>query len=270
MKKVLTLLVFMGVITLQSNAKDISTYLYAGLQSASSVKDKLISKQFDIIGEYDAMGDSNYHVIVYTNSELKELASLTNRGFAAVLKVMISQNENQIVFTNSEYFLHAFLQNEYKKDVADNINNKLVSLFGELKPSLDALDDKDISDYHFSFGMPYYEDMDILAQGNNLKTLIRKNATNNLVFELQLNHSTLFGISMLTENGEHSFLSKIEGEKHAVYLPYMILVEDNKAKILPAKYYMSVAFPKLSFGEFMSIASTPDDINSYLELLFKK
>lgn len=49
----------------------------------------------------------------------------------------------------------------------------------------------------------------------------------------------------------------------------MVLIEDNEAKIMHPKYYLAISYPKLSMGDFMSISSTPDDIEDYMKGLFK-
>ena len=269
MKKILIGLIATAMMATVVMAKEVSSYLYANYKSTDTVKNLLKSSGFDIIGEYDAMSDAKYHIVVFTNDALKAEASKENRGFAGVEKVLISENDNQLIFTNPEYFLHAFMQDDYKEQIAQNISRDLESVFGKMKASGDVLDDDDIAGYHFMMAMPYYEDMIEIAQGDNLSNNLELNAGNNIVFKLKLQNSTLFGIAMPTEDGEASYIPEIKGQKHSVFLPYMVLIEDSKAKILHAKYYLAISYPNLSMGDFMGISSTPGAIEDYMTSLMK-
>ena len=269
MTKILATVVTTALLSTSMMAKEVSSYLYANYKDTNAVKSTLESNGFNIVGEYDAMGDSNYHVIAYTNNTLKAEASKENRGFAGVEKVLVSKKDKQLVFTNPEYFLHAFMQDDYKESTAKSIEDKIASAFGKLQGSTDGMDDDDLAGYHFMMGMPYYEDMIELAEGKNLLAKLEKNGGDNIVFKVNLKNTTLVGVAMSTANGEKSYLPKIKGEKHAAFLPYMVLIEGDSAKMLHAKYYLAVAFPKLSMGDFMSISSTPGDIEDYLKSLFK-
>jgi hypothetical protein len=250
-------------------ADDVSSYEYAAFKSANDVKSALRDNGLTVVGEYDAMGDPSYHVIAYTCPTLKKDASKEDRGFAAVQKVLINSSDNELVLTNPEYFLHAFMQDDYKEEHAKKVNNKLSTAFGTLKGSKDGLEDDDIAGYHFMMGMPYYEDMIEVAKGDNLAQKLEANAANNIVFKIQTGEATLYGIAMPTEKGEKYYISEIKGQKHAAFLPYMVLVEGDEAKILHPKYYLAISYPNLSMGDFMSISGTPGDIEEYMAGLFK-
>ncbi len=269
MKKVLTGLIAMILVSAGLMAKDVSSYLYADYKSAGDVKQSLQTNGFEVVGEYDAMGDAKYHIVVFTDDAMKNQASKKNRGFAAVQKVLISDNDKKLIITNPEYFLHAFMQDDYKEDVASSISSKLAFAFGTLEPSADALDDDDIAGYHFMMGMPYYEDMIEIGKGENLLSKIQEKAGDNVVFTLKLKNSTLVGVAMTGKDGESSYIPEIKGQKHSAFLPYMILIEDNTAKILHAKYYLAISYPKLSMGDFMGISSTPGNIEDYMSALVK-
>ena len=74
---------------------------------------------------------------------------------------------------------------------------------------------------------------------------------------------------MDNELGEKYYLHAIEQEKHAVLLPYMVVVKDKKAYILHPKYYLAISLPVLSMGEFMTISDIPGEIEDYFINLFK-
>ena len=269
MNKILINALITALITTTLMAEDISSYLYANYSNSDSVRSSLNSNGFEIVGEYDSMGNADYHVIAYTNEALKSKASLENRGFAAVLKVLISKKDNQLIFTNPEYFLQAFLQDDFDKDGAIKIKNTLTSAFGQLEGSKDALEDDDIAGFHFMAMMPYYEDMIEVADGENLLSKLEKNAGSNIVFKVALENSTLVGVAMPTDKGEKTYVTAIKGEKHSAFLPYMILIEGDEAKIMHAKYYLAVSYPKLTMGEFMDISDAPGDIEDYMSGLFE-
>jgi len=53
-------------------------------------------------------------------------------------------------------------------------------------------------------------------------------------------------------------------------LPYPILIQDGKAKILDPKYYISYMYPLLKMTEFMTIATVPDAMVKDCERVFRK
>lgn len=267
MKKLILSLLLASVSVL---AEDISSYLYGEYKSASDVKSGLSANGFEIIGEYDAMDDTQYHVVVYTDSAIKKLASKESRGFAGVQKVLIDSKEKKLVFTNPDYFMAAFLQDDNNPELSKKITAKLAAKFGTLSPSTCKLEDDDISGYHFMMGMPYYEDMIEIASGEGLDNLLETNAKENIVFKLKLDNATLYGVAMTSEDGEKSYIPAIEANKHAAFLPYMVLIEDNKAKILHGKFYLAISNPDLSMGDFMNISSAPGDIEDYMTKMVTK
>jgi hypothetical protein len=269
MKKILMGTFISGFLAATCIAEVVSSYEYANFKSSADVKSALKKQGMEVVGEYDAMNNPNYHIIAYTCPTLKKDASQQNRGFAAVEKIMLDKTQNRLVMTNPEYFLHAFMQDDYKEAHGKKVNEKLQDAFGTLKGSKDGLDADEIAEYHFMMGMPYYEDMIEVAEGENLKQKLETNAKNNIVFKIESENATLYGVAMPTQNGEAYYVSEINGQKHAAFLPYMVLIEDHKAKILHPKYYLAIAYPNLSMGDFMSISGTPADIEEYIAGMFQ-
>lgn len=251
-------------------AEDISTYLYGKLVSVSEVKANLAKTGLKAIGEYDAMGNSDYHVVVYTSNELKNMSSKENRGFSAVQKVLIDKKDRRLVFTNPDYFLRAFMQDDLNSNMMKITTNRLNSSFSGLEKAKETVDADDLADYRFMFAMPYYEDMIEVANGTNLANILEENAKEKIVFKVSLKDSTLYGVSMDTDNGEKSYIPAIAQEKNSAFLPYMVLVKKEKAFILHPKYYLAVSLPKLSMGEFMTISDAPGNIEEFFKGLFIK
>ena len=270
MKKLLLPALLLSALSANTFAADISAYEYAPLKDTQSVKTTLTQNGLEVIGEYDAMNDKKYHVIVYTDATLKKMASKKDRAFAAVQKVLVDTKDNMLVFTNPNYFLHAFLQDDFNEKSAHTLNEKIKAAFKVSKGSSDKLDDDDIAGYHFMMSMPYYEDMITVAEGKNLLQKLEKNAGKNIVFKLALNsNTTLVGVAMPTKDGEASYIPTIKAEQKAAFLPYMVLIENNEAKILHPKYYLAIAAPQLSMGDFTKIMGTPGDIEDYFSAFFK-
>jgi hypothetical protein len=256
-------------------AEDVSSYEYAQYKDINDVKSALNTNNLKIVGEYDAMQDPNYHVIVYTNDTILATASKDDdTAFAAVQKVMIDKTDKQLVLTNPEYFLHAFLEDDYKAEDAKSLNTTLTKAFGKLEGSKDGLDADDIEGYHFMMGMPYYKDMIEVAKGEGLAQKLETNAAEKIVFKIDMPKATLYGVAMPSEKGEKYYVSEINGQKHTAFLPYMVLIEkdgdgEQEAKILHPKYYLAISYPNLSMGDFMGISGTPGDIEDYFASLFK-
>jgi len=265
MKKIILILTILASSIFASN---ISTYLTSNIQDENSVKASLKKVGFDIVGEYDAMGDSNYHVIAFTFSKLKEIASKENKGFASVLKVLINKKDSKLVFTNPSYYLKAMLQDDFNSPLVNQIKNRLKGGFA-LANGKYSLDEDDLAGYHFMFAMPYYDDMLEVASGDDLENKLLKNAKDNIVFKIKLNNSTLYGVNMSVKNGEKDYMQTLKQEQSAAFLPYTVLIQGNKAKILHPKYYLALSLPKLTMGEFMTIMDTPTHIEDYFKSLFQ-
>jgi len=248
-------------------ASDISTYLKANIQTQAEVEKSLKEVGFDVIGSYDAMQNSDYRIIIYTSTQLKQLSSKSNRTFAAVQKVMISKNDNSLILTNPEYYLKAMLQDDINEALARQVSNRLKAAFN-LSNGDYSMEGSELSGFHFMFGMPYYEDMLEVASGDNLNSKLKQNASNNIVFELKVANATLYGISMNAKNGEKDYIGTLKEEKSSAFLPYMVMIKDNKAMILHPKYYLALSLPKLTMGEFMNIMETPTHIEDYFINLF--
>ena len=81
------------------------------------------------------------------------------------------------------------------------------------------------------------------------------------------NGSTLVGIKLSKRT--RKFTKRI-GRNNAAMLPFPILIENGKAKILDPKYYIAFMYPMLQMTEFMTIATTPDAMIKDSEKVFKK
>jgi hypothetical protein len=238
-----------------------SAYFTAPYADAKTVASKLKKAGFSVLTTYSPAKKEYLKVIVVTNKALKSAASKKLRGFAAIQKVLVNTKAKTVLTTNPTYWLKAFLQKDYNAGAASSTAKALKSALGKLSPTKDALDAGDLAGYHFMIGMPYYQDMLELKKGaKEVKAKKR-------LFALKLaNGSTLYGVKM--GKAAESFISKI-GEDKALVLPYTILIENKTAYALHAKYYLAIAYPLLTMGEFMKISSAPDTIERALKKAVK-
>jgi hypothetical protein len=267
MKKLLSLFAMLGVLTSSIYAEDVSAYLVGEHMDAQSARKALKNVGYEILATYDSVKEGQ--TIVFTNSNLKTEASKPNRAHAAVLRLFVDNQEKMISITNPVYFGRAFMQDDYNENVFNAELERLNGAFAGLSGSTDKLDDDDLAGYRFMFGMPYYEDVEELAEGDNGDLLSKVKANNeNVIFELQVSpQTTLVGYKLTLTPETNAFVEKI-GRANAAVLPYCIVIEDGKATALAAKYYLAVSYPSLSMGQFMEIADVPGLIADDLEKAF--
>ncbi len=205
--------------------------------------------------------------IVFTSSDLKKMASRKNRGFAAVLRVLVDEKAGKITITNPLYFGKAYMQADFRAVATRELLEKLNKSFEGLKNSEDVLEEDDLADYQFMMGMPKYDDMDIIAEGDNAELLAKIKKSGKMLFELKLSDdATLVGVELGKRTSK--FPAKI-GEGNAMVLPYTVLIEKGQAKSLAPKYNIALYYPMLTMSTFMTIATIPGAIVSDLEHAFK-
>jgi len=245
----------------------VSAYLRGPLATTAQVEADLKNAGFEILGTHavDKKGDLN--TIIVTCSSLKEMANSKSRGFMSVLKVLVDNVNKQISISNPLYFAKAYLQDDFDKDAAIKVLDKLNETFEGLKNSKDGMEFDDLSGYHFAMSMPYYEDMETVASGDSEKLLEKAKASGSVVFELTLdNGATLLGVKL--DKRTTKFAKKI-GAENAAVIPYTVLIENGEAKVLAPKYNLALHYPLLSMTGFMTIATVPGAILKDCEKIFK-
>ncbi len=258
-----------GVATKPATA-NVSTYLVGAYTDAETAQTKLQEAGFEVVAAYKVDKKGEYTSIVFTNDAMKAAANKADRGFAAVLRLLVNNEKQEISITNPVYFGKAFLQDEFDYQAALAIEKSLTAVFGELKGSADQWEYEGLATYHFMMGMPYYDESATLAEGDNAELLAKAKEYKkgkSLVFELEIGEGrTLIGYELGKKTSK--FVKKI-GYQNAGILPYTILIEDGKAKMLAPKYYIAISYPQLTMGEFMTIASVPGAIEKDLAKPFK-
>lgn len=243
----------------------------AYLQTAYIPKKDLISKLekagFKILSEFKVDKKGKILSIIFTDDAMTKQASKNSRGFAASLRVLFDTKNKQTSISNPFYTMKAFMQDDFDEKVASATLNKLHSTFDDLKNSKDIVRFSSLRKYHFMENMPYYNDMIEISTGKNEQLLKKAKKSKKLVFEQKLsNGSILIGVKLSKRTSK--FVKKI-GYQNSGLLPYPILIEDGKAKMLDPKFYIAVMYPLLSMSEFMTIATVPGAIQKDCDRVFR-
>jgi uncharacterized protein (DUF302 family) len=247
------------------NQGRVSAYLRGKFMDVETVQEKLKAAGFEVLTSVPVDKKGTLISVVFTDKSLVSMASKENRGFMASLRVLVDTKEKTISITNPLYMTKGFLQNDYDEKAAKKILVKLIEHFPGLKNSKDVLKFQLLPKYQFMNGMPHYEDMVEVASGDDLLEKIKDN--DKVLFTQTLeNGSTLIGIQLSKRT--NTFTRRI-GRNNAAMLPYTILIENGKAKILDPKYYIAYMYPMLKMTEFMTIASIPDAMIKDCEKVFK-
>jgi len=245
----------------------ISAYLRGPLATTAQVEADLKNAGFEILGAHDVDKKGDLTTIIVTCPSLKKMANKKTRGFMGALKVLVDDVNKQISISNPLYFAKAYLQEDFDEATATKVLDKLNQTFEGLKNSKDGMDFDDLSSYHFAMSMPYYEDMESVASGDNATLLEKAKASGAVVFELALdNGATLLGVNL--DKRTTKFAKKI-GAENASVIPYTILIENGEAKILAPKYSLALYYPLLSMTGFMTIATVPGAIIKDCKKIFQ-
>ncbi|MEE8589482.1 MAG: hypothetical protein V3S80_09085 [Sulfurimonadaceae bacterium] len=249
---------------------EVSAYLVGAYVDADAAQAKLTAAGFDVVTAYKVDKKGQYITVVFTNAAMKAAANKTDRGFAAIGRLLVNNEKQKISIANPVYFGKAFMQDEFDYQAALTIEKSLTDAFGPLTGSEDKWEYEGLASYHFMMGMAHYEESAVLAEGDNAELLEKAKAYKkgkNLIFELNIGEGrTLVGYALSKKTSK--FVKKI-GYQNAGLLPYTILIEDGKAKMLAPKYYIAISYPQLTMGEFMTIASVPGAIEKDLAKPFK-
>ena len=243
----------------------VSAYIRGKYMDVAQAKKKLKKAGFTIVGETALDKKGKLVSIVFTDKELTQMASKKNRGFAASLRLLVNKKDNHISITNPIYVAKAFMQDQYDDKVAKATLKKITDNFDNLLNSKDKLKFQLLPSYQFMHGMPKYQDMVVVARGDDLLSKIKNNKKVLFVQKLD-NGATLIGAALGRRTGK--FIGRI-GTNNAALLPYPILIENGEAKIMEPKYYISVMYPLLQMSEFMTIATVPGAIIKDCEKVFK-
>lgn len=250
--------------------KEVHAYLHGKLMTVEEVSEKLTAAGFEVLGAFKVNKKLNMKTVIFTNETMKAMASKPGRGFAAIGRILVDSENMRISISNPVYFGKAFMQDEADYATLKEIKDTLSAAFEGLTEASDKWAYAGLADYHFMVGMPYYQDSVVIGEGDS-DELVNKAETykkgKSHLFTLKIAEGKyLIGYDLDKRVGK--FPEKI-GTHNAGLLPYTILIENNQARILSAKFYLAVSYPQLTMGEFMKIATVPGAIENDLSRAFK-
>lgn len=245
----------------------VSVYLQSNLISVDDVISKLEDADFDILAKYEIDKNKEYISIVFTNKSIIEASSKKSRGFASTLRLLINKKDNTVSINNPIYVMKAFMQADYNEKLALDTLESIIDVFDDAKESKERMKFSHLEKYQFMIGMPHYEDMLEIASNTNDSLIASARKSDQIVYEQKLDNGSIsIGVKLSSKTSE--FVKKI-GFDNSELLPYPVLIENNKAKILAPKFYIALMYPTLSMSQFMSISTAPGEIEKDCDKVFR-
>ena len=261
-----------------------STGTGAVADKVADVKKSLTDNGFEVVGEYSPYETA--HIIIVTNDSLKKMAASHERGgYAAGQRVAITKvgDQVQITYTNPPYMAAAYHVKGDVSAVTKALGTALGSM-NEYGPE-EGLDADDISGYHYTFGMEYFDEPYGLAEYDTYeqavaaveKGLAAKAGGATKVYRIDVPGSkqTIFGVGMSSESTGNKYMDDtfimteidFKDVRSTAHLPYEILVTGEEVEALHARFRIAINFPDLSMmgsNSFMNIMPSPDAIKEAL------
>jgi hypothetical protein len=256
---------------------------------SEKLKTSIADAGYDILGSYAPGKQSDLYVIVFTNDVTKTACQdIGSQGLiAATYRIGLEKTTSGVVASSVDpsYQWRAYLNENFENASASlapiataymnfckSIGNGHMDSFGGV------VDEDDLLEYHYMMGMPYYEDQVTIKEFNSYsdaKSAIEKNLTSAAgvqhVFTLSNDQKqvAIYGIGLTDQEiGESHFLSII-GQSHVAALPYELIVDGKKVKMLHGRFRFALYWPELTMGTFTKIMSTPGDVEDMMERLVK-
>ena len=251
----------------------------------NDVKRALVLQGFTIAGEYAPYKDA--YVVVVTSNQLKAIAAKTPRGgYAAAQRVSVTQvgDQVQVAYVNPIYLQYAYHLGGSMSGVADRLANALGK---QEEFGAKGLTQSKLKNYHYTFGMEYFEDPYKLAKYSSYREavaavergLAAKNGGVSKVYRVDIpgKEVSVFGVSMVAGETGNKYMDDqyqmtvVDHKelKGTAYLPYEIMVIGNRVEALHMRYRMAVHFPDLKMAgkhSFMKLMPSPEAIKKSLTL----
>jgi hypothetical protein len=249
------------------NGGKVALYLRGPLMEPDAAARALKEEGFSVLARFPVDKEQQRIVIVFTDDSMQKTAEKPGRGFTASLRMLVDKKDGNISIQNPLYVFKAFLQDDYDETAAKRTLEKLRSRFAGVKNSEDSAKYAVLPKYRFMDAMPYYQDMLEVGSGTTADLLAKARASGKVVFEQKLGNGAVL-LGMKLNHKRSKFVDKI-GYQNAALLPYPLLIEAGKAKILDPKYYIAVMYPQLSISNFMGISNTPRSIEKECRKIFR-
>lgn len=252
MKKIIVGMIVGLLLSVSAVAQSIPAYLIGTPAPLGDVESKLKANGFEVLAITN-------NVLTITNDELK-----STNTYVATIQVYVGATEIRV--QNPDYFGLAYLGVQYKKGQFTKTLNALSKTLGSLKSSSEQLKAKDLPDYHFMMGMPYFDEPVTVASGGKIYEQLQGN--DKILYRLRLPNGTFLVGHKLTKE-TNKFLKTLQQTHNNQVLPYEAIVYSNKVNIMNPKYYLALSFPKLSMGQFMKISDVPGKIEEDIEAAYE-
>ncbi len=247
--------------------------------TVSAVKSKLADAGFELVGEYSPY--DNASILVVTSDALKNAAAKSEfGGYAAGQRVSVTKvgDEVQVAYTNPVYMANAYRMKASLQTTAD----KLKSALGSMKQygPAEGLEPEDIREYHYMFGMEYFDDPSVLAEYKSYdqavsmveKSLAAKKGGVSKVYRIDVpgKDEAVFGVHLTNDcSGDKFVMGNIDFKpvRSTAHLPYEMLVSGKKVYALYARFRIAINFPDLKMmgaNSFFKIMCAPDAIEEAL------
>jgi len=257
-------------------------------ETSTQVKGKLTAAGFTIVGEYAPYAGAN--IIIVTNDALKQNAAGSESGaFGAAQRVSVTEanKEIQVSYTNPTYMAKVY---RMKGDLAGVATALGTALGKEEEFGAKGLTAKELGKYHYMMSMPYFDDLDELAEYGSYQEAVQavdsklSNNANGLkkVYRVDVpgKEESVFGVAMKGGGAnpladDKFIMSTIDFQalKSTAHLPYEVIVKGKKVYAFSAKFRIALSFPDLSMmgaNSFMKIKECPSAIETVLMNTVKK
>lgn len=247
------------------------------------LKGKLKEAGFVVVGDFAPSGKSR--ILAVSSDALKKSAAKGERSaYGITMRVSLAQKDGKVSVscTNPEYFSAAFHMGNNVAEVKKGLDTAV----GCNEPfGAGEMSAEDIAGYHYAIGMEYFDDVYSLgefASFDEAKKAVEAGLESNKsgvkkVYRVEVpgKNQVVYGVLLNTKasnkDADDGFIMGVldQGDKNRLgYLPYEILVNNNKVEALHMRYRAAVYFPQLPMlgdgPSFFKLQASPDAINEVL------
>lgn len=252
--------------------------------AVADVTAKLQAAGLEIVGTHKPYPTTT--ILVVTNDAMKKTAAKTKHGgFGAAQRVAITKHngEIQVSYTNPRYMAGAYRMEGNLDSTAKTLEKALgkVEEYGMSK----GMTDSSLRDYHYMFGMEYFDEPHYLSRFKNHAEAVASvekglaagvmGITKVYRIDIPGKDEVVFGVAMNGAKGDGNqqddgyLMSEIDFKdiRSSAHLPYEMLVAGERVYALSARFRIAISFPDLAMmgdNSFMNIMDSPKAIKTAL------
>ncbi|WJW74396.1 hypothetical protein QVG61_07675 [Thiohalobacter sp. IOR34] len=250
------------------------------------VKGKLQAAGFEIAGDYTPYAGAA--VIAVSNDSLKKAAASSEfGGYGAAMRVAVTKigDEIEVSYTNPVYWANAYRLNDLSD--AEQVKAALQQALGrqqDFGTGDKQLTAEDLREYHYMFGMEYFDDPSELAEYDSYEEAVaaveqglaegRGGVRKVYRIDIPGKQETVFGVALTADNcsGDEYIMSRIDKDRprSTAHLPYEMLVSGDEVYALYARFRIAISWPHLPMlqsetgATFFNIMCAPNAIEEAL------